>query len=1474
MHRHKRTPSDDGTAEHRDRSTRPVAQDDCGVETTDELSKVLDFIRAELDSLERSGLQYSQKASGAQHTNGARNKLIPTGAVLQACVEGTPKCVFCASTGHSTLDCNAGLSIAEKIKKLSKDMRCFRCTKRGHRSKDCRVNVVCKHCGNRHASVVCDPSKRPGPTSSNDTVTNIMTTTQHRDQRGRAEVLLQTFRLWASSDTACTQLRGIIDGGSQLTFIRDDIAQKLKLKVVGESKLRLNTFASSSTANKTHLGKVVELHLRSQYRPVDYVIRATTIPFICKDLAEIPANQEFVERLRRQGHQIADDSLFPNVQCEAGIGLLIGSDEMWQLLTGEVKRHADDDKTGVCVDPDDVLEKFWKLESIGIADVTTNNNEHDTAVLEEFQRNIRYVDGRYEVALPWKPRTEELEDNFEEANRRLRGLTRRLLQNDCLTKYDEVIRSYLENGHAEKANEDTALTGLHYYMPHRAVVRSESTTTKIRVVFDASSHASGATSLNDHLEKGPKLGADLVPVLLRFRLHRIAITADIRNAFLQIGIREKDRDALRFLWFNHAPTLDDPQPEVECWRMTRVPFGTSASPFLLTATLQHHLRSVEGSNKDLAQALINSFYVDDLLVGVANVLEGKHLVQKAEDIFQRAGMKLSKWASNSAELQTMFLQSDTGGASEGKSFVDTAHTKVLGVMWDRSSDRLSFSAHHLLDVIADMKDSKRSILQASARLFDPLGYLSPYTIRVKMLFQELWKAKIDWDSKLPEEISKTWNLWLKELPDLHMISVERCVLPTEGSLYTYEMHIFTDASPQAYGACALLRSTSEIGETKVSLLFSKSRVAPLQKITLPRLELMGALIGVRIAKFLSQALSLSNLETTFWTDSTITLSWIRGDSTRWKPFVRNRVAEIQANSRQQQWRHCPGCDNPADALTRGLTVRSLSQNTQWFEGPGWLAHPRTVWPKPCGEEDADLESVEEEKLRAALVIAGDLKGPSPLFELSKYSSYNRVVRVTAWIRRFVWNCRTNVKNIGALTASEVAESEMLWVRHVQREVYPEETFALSRNEQIAKSSKLLRLNPFLDENRVMRLTGRLQCSDNTEDIKHPILLPKKHTLSKLIVRNAHELTLHGGVQLTLSTLREKWWIVQARQIVKSIIHDCTVCVRFRATRITAPTAPLPDVRTNPTHPFETTGVDFAGPLYIKASKGYESSSKSYILLFTCATTRSIHLELVTDTTAKAFLMAFRRFISRRGTPSIIYSDNALAFKKASRDIQDLWRIMRSTESQDFMSARRINWRFIVERAAWWGGMWERLIRTVKSCLRRILGRQCLTFEEMETLLHEVEAVVNSRPLTFLHSTPDEPAALTPAHLLIGRTLTALPEKPSHEVQSSTAQSSIRRWRHKQKIADMFWRRWKQEYLLELRSAHQTNATECFPKLSEGDVVLLHDHKTPRHIWKLARVNEVHPGRDGNVRSCTVRLPNETITRRPVQLLYPLEMTRH
>lgn len=207
--------------------------------------------------------------------------------------------------------------------------------------------------------------------------------------------------------------------------------------------------------------------------------------------------------------------------------------------------------------------------------------------------------------------------------------------------------------------------------------------------------------------------------------------------------------------------------------MTRVPFGTTASPFLLTATLQHHLMSVDDGDRSLASKLIDSFYVDDLLVGTSDVDEAKELVQRATDILQKAGMTLSKWASNSPEIQGMFLKTQTGSTEE-KLLTDSTQTKVLGVVWDRCCDELKFSADHLLDIITDMKDSKRSILRASARLYDPLGFLAPYTLRVKLVFQELWKAKLDWDARIPDDLEKQWHAWRAELPDLRVLSVKRC----------------------------------------------------------------------------------------------------------------------------------------------------------------------------------------------------------------------------------------------------------------------------------------------------------------------------------------------------------------------------------------------------------------------------------------------------------------------------------------------------------------------------------------------------------------------------------------------------------------------------------------------------------------------------------------------------------------------------
>lgn len=328
------------------------------------------------------------------------------------------------------------------------------------------------------------------------------------------------------------------------------------------------------------------------------------------------------------------------------------------------------------------------------------------------------------------------------------------------------------------------------------------------------------------------------------------------------------------------------------------------------------------------------------------------------------------------------------------------------------------------------------------------------------------------------------------------------------------------------------------------------------------------------------------------------------------------------------------------------------------------------------------------------------------------------------------------------------------------------------------------------------------------------------------------------------------------------------CDRFNCRAATEVAAPLPPERVTKALPFEVTGIDFAGPLY---TKDQGRNKKSYILLFTCAVTRAIHLELVTDMSIDSFLKAFRRFVARRGVCRVIFSDNAKTFQRASRDLRRLWKTIRGKELQNYFAEHRIQWNFIAERAPWWGGFWERLVRSVKPSLKKVLGNSYCTFEELATILTEIEAVINSRPLTYVSAEATEVEPLTPSHFLVGKRLTSLPTSTSEDA-TPRPNNLERSWKYRQRITDQFWRRWQKEYLNSLRSAHFYVPTSS-NAIKEGTAVLVYEHLLPRQLWEMGVVAEVLIGRDGRIRACMVRLPSGTVIRRPVQLLYPLESLR-
>ncbi|XP_037518120.1 uncharacterized protein LOC119394892 [Rhipicephalus sanguineus] len=495
---------------------------------------------------------------------------------------------------------------------------------------------------------------------------------------------------------------------------------------------------------------------------------------------------------------LADELTIPMAQAEPGISLLIGSDQIWKVITGEVIRSQEIEglvaintilgwtlqgpvkkrsfvqstsRVMVCVlrtdirsqsEINDDLQSFWTLDVMGISPEEEQLTSSTT--LSRFLENIVKKDRRYEVAVPCKePDIELIEDNYLVARNRLQSLVRRLsTKKGLLERYDHAIRQYADSGHAEVVSKRKPNEERTYYMPHREVIREDSLTTKLRVVFDASSHARDQKSLNDCLQTGPNLNPQLLQVLMRFRWYKVPMTADIEKAFLQVGVRPQDRDLFRFLWFAEKPTLPFREDDIQVWRMTRVPFGSTSSSFMLTATIQHHLKTgVDNEQHGVAQLLAKSFYVDDLLIGANNLQAAVELYATTKAIMNDAGMPLRKWTTSCQELQDIF-DSNEPAIPNGSGQTPTT-TKVLGMTWNMETDSLTYSSQNILSFLEKAQDTKRFLLQTVSRVYDPLGLVAPFVVRGKMLFQQLWVRKVDWDEELPDDIARQWMSWRSDL---------------------------------------------------------------------------------------------------------------------------------------------------------------------------------------------------------------------------------------------------------------------------------------------------------------------------------------------------------------------------------------------------------------------------------------------------------------------------------------------------------------------------------------------------------------------------------------------------------------------------------------------------------------------------------------------------------------------------------------
>ncbi|CAK1601299.1 unnamed protein product [Parnassius mnemosyne] len=929
--------------------------------------------------------------------------------------------------------------------------------------------------------------------------------------------------------------------------------------------------------------------------------------------------------------------------------------------------------------------------------------------------------------------------------------------------------------------------------------------------------------------------------------------------YRNILIRETDRDFQRILW------RKSPEEPIRDYRLRTVTFGVNSSPYLALRTIQQLAHDEAEYFRLASPVLLSDVFVDDVVSGEDTESKTLALQQELIDICKTAGFELRKWHSNSsAILATLQPPACHGERPENVPFSEMENdkrVKVLGLQWNPGSDTFNFKVQ-----VTTHKCTKRSILSEIAKIYDPLGLLSPVTLYAKHLIQLLWMANVDWDDNPPIDIINSWTRFINELPLLSQVSFPRYIF--SNNIDSIEIHGFADASQIAYAGCVYIRLTSKDGNIYTYLIMAKTRVAPLRTpLTIPRLELMAALL---LSKLLDKIANLYRdricPERIYaWSDATIVLAWLRSSPHEWKTFVSNRTSDILSRVPASCWHHVPSADNPADAASRGLLPTAMVQHDLWYHGPAWLRRSADNWPV-----ETQTMSTCEEKRNLTLSSAMSTAPPVQNTEIiMRFSSLGKLVRITALIFRFYNKCK-RVKNSfpGYITVPEYNFSLNRLIYLTQQSVFQDDILKISQGR--LPSNQLRRLTPFLDSDKLLRVGGRIHKSLLPFESKHQIILPKKHALTNLIIDDAHMSYLHAGPQSVQYLLLQRYWILSCRDIVRQRIHRCVRCFRARPTRDQPIMGPLPASRIRPARPFLKTAVDYAGPFFVRANKVRNAKIvKCYVSVFVCMSVKAVHLELVSELSTDAFLAALRRFTARRGLCTDIYSDCGKNFVGCNNYLKDLYAFLRSHVVQSTINQQTLQqgltWHFQPPYASHFGGLFEASVKSFKHHLHRVVGTRTQTYDEMHTLLCQIEAVLNSRPLCAMSSASTDPLPLTPSHFLIGEPLTALPDVSLLDENPNR----LTRWRWIQQSVQHFWKRWSREYLHHLQQSSKW-LHDRGSAIREGTVVVVCDEHLPPLQWKLARVHAVHPGSDQVTRVVTLKAGN-TIFKRPVVKICPLPL---
>ncbi|XP_055922810.1 uncharacterized protein LOC129953594 [Eupeodes corollae] len=1057
----------------------------------------------------------------------------------------TSKCPMCQDS-HILPQCSkfVGLDVESRRNFAKTNRLCFNCLRAGHSSKNCHSSFRCRVCKSRHHSLVhpveINNSKSSSVSSnqlqlplSNLATSNIPVISNHSlDLSCRKKTLLPT--IWAKIEDVqgnFIDCRVLLDSGSQSSFIVESFVQRLGVQ---RTHSKIPILGLSSTEIGYTKGRI-SLNIHSRCNSSHLFVDAFILDKLTSNLPSKSidvSSWSYISNL-----ELAD----PNFNIAAPIDILLGGDKLWTIIkggqirgpdgypiaqstsfgwviTGQFFEREESNHFLSChstIDIDNSMQRLWELEEVAPAIHSIVVDQAEEHFRQTFSRS---PDLKYVVQLPFKTPNPSFENTLSLAVSRLHAMERRFNQNPKLRElYSNFMREYIDLGHMTRIPNDEikVSSGRCFYLPHHAVLKPDSSSTKLRVVFDGSAKDSAGKSLNSTLLVGPPIQRDLIGVCLRFRRHPFVFTADVVKMFRQIWIEDPHADYQRIVW------RDSPSKEIEHYRLHTVTYGTAPAPFLSVRVLKQLAEDYRSEYPNAARVLLEDVYVDDVMTGAKSTKELIELQSELVALLSMAKLQLRKWSSNSWSLLASLPKEDCEYAffdtERSKSFV-----KVLGMHWNPSSDEYAFRMSKVLPTISL---TRRSLLSEVSRIFDPLGLLAPSVVLFKILFQELWSSdlKLGWDDQLPLGLADRWARYREELPCFEQIRIPRNLF--QSSFNDIELHGFCDASSLAYGAVLYTRCKIAEGVYKITIIAAKTKVAPLKPISIPRLELCGALLLVRLINLIKTSLSCKFSKTVAWCDSEIVLHWLSSPPRRRVTFVANRTAAILEVTPRSCWRHISSESNPADCSSRGVTPSNLPNHHLWWTGPSWLCLEESAWPKPkfVTLQQENNEILLEQRLSPHQVLQTSVKNFDVIDQIiSKTSSWFRMQRILAYVIRFIFNYLSKnskrQRRTSYLTVKEIHIAKTTIIKSVQLTSFSEDIRTLIVKKELPLKSKLLKYAPFLDNKGLLRVGGRIKNSYISFNIKHPYILPNNR-FSSLIIEDIHKNNLHPGVSATFAIVR-------------------------------------------------------------------------------------------------------------------------------------------------------------------------------------------------------------------------------------------------------------------------------------------------------------------------------------------------------------------